>query len=567
MIPEGATSRALLGKLTRVLHHSAISFDRAARDPVQAQSARLRSVLSACRGTEQARRVRGFDRIRTARELQDAAPVRAPDDYAEDVERILRGERNVLTRADPTRLELTGGSSGSSKRVPVTPGLMTEFHRALLPWLADLFRVYPGIPSGRSYWSISPMVRKTQLEAALPVGTAADSDYFPEAIAALFARMIAVPSIVARLPDIETCRYVTLRFLVEASDLTFISVWHPSFLSLLVEALRAHGDRLADDLERGTCRPPAPRSKGVTEWKARVDSVCGKLSFRSNPNRADELRRALSESPGLDAERLWPKLELISLWTDAHAKHFLPEARSYFPRAEFQGKGLLATEGIVSFPLLAACAPVLAVRSHFYEFADPDRPDAWPCLAHELELGRTYEVLFSTTGGLLRYRIGDLVRVEGWYHRAPCLRFIGRADLVSDLVGEKLSAARAGFVLSEALRQLKPANVPRFAMLAPELASTAEYRLFVDWDAADESVQELARLVERLLCEGSQYRYARELGQLAPVRAVRVSEGNRKYEARCLALGQRSGDIKPLPLHRLPGWTEALCARAQAGNA
>ena len=53
----------------------------------------------------------------------------------------------------------------------------------------------------------------------------------------------------------------------------------------------------------------------------------------------------------------------------------------------------------------------------------------------------------------------------------------------------------------------------------------------------------------------SHYRYARELGQLGPLRVLRVSGGARRYEARCIALGQRAGDIKPADLHRQPGWT------------
>jgi hypothetical protein len=36
---------------------------------------------------------------------------------------------------------------------------------------------------------------------------------------------------------------------------------------------------------------------------------------------------------------------------------------------------------------------------------------------------------------------------------------------------------------------------------------------------------------------------------------VRVSEGARRYEARCIELGQRAGDIKPMDLHRQPGWS------------
>ncbi|MFP2930220.1 GH3 auxin-responsive promoter family protein [Pyxidicoccus sp. 3LG] len=194
-------------------------------------------------------------------------------------------------------------------------------------------------------------------------------------------------------------------------------------------------------------------------------------------------------------------------------------------------------------------------------------PRARPRLAHELERGRAYTVLLSTSGGLLRYRLGDLVRVEGFLHATPCLRFLGRADAVCDLVGEKLAATRVGAVLDATLPALFGGARPHFAMLAPEWPSAPEppaYRLFLESPAPEARLTEAAAAVERALCEGHHYRYARELGQLGPVRAVRVAEGMRRYEARCIALGQRAGDIKPTDLHRQPGWSAHFAGAAAA---
>jgi hypothetical protein len=243
------------------------------------------------------------------------------------------------------------------------------------------------------------------------------------------------------------------------------------------------------------------------------------------------------------------------MWTDAQAAHAVGPARRRFEGVELQGKGLLATEGVITLPLFDAPAPVLAVRSHFFEFADPERAEVRPRLAHELEQGREYVVLLSTSGGLLRYRLGDLVRVEGFSGATPCLRFMGRADAVSDLVGEKLAATRVTAVLDAALPALFGGARPRFAMLAPEWEAPPAYRLFLETDAPEDLLAQAAAAIERALHEGFHYRYARELGQLGPVRAVRVTEGVRHYEARCIALGQRAGDIKPADLHRQPGWT------------
>ncbi len=142
---------------------------------------------------------------------------------------------------------------------------------------------------------------------------------------------------------------------------------------------------------------------------------------------------------------LWPRLTLISCWTDAAAARGAVELQSMFPNVEIQSKGLLATEGCVTFPLVGRPAPVLAVGSHFFEFQEEGRenedadPFAGCRLAHELDRGGRYSVVLTTGGGLYRYRLNDSVEVVGFEHECPLLRFLGKTDRVSDLVGEKLA--------------------------------------------------------------------------------------------------------------------------------
>lgn len=543
------TSRGMLTAMMAALSPSALRFRHALRKPEAAQAECLTRVLRAVDGAAQARRIAGLGRVRTAREFQAAVPISTPDALAKDAERIARGDARVLTREPVLRFELSGGSSGASKPVPITRGLLSEFQSALAPMLHEVLLRRPDVREGPSYWSISPLGREQHpTSGGILVGSAEDSAWFPRPLQPLLSRVFAVPGAVGQAPHVEACRYVTLWFLVRCANLSLISVWNPSFLTLLMDALERHGDRLVEDLEQGALRPPGHvEGQGPPAWDALVRGLQG---ARDVP-RAQVLRAVLRE--GLPSARpLWPGLALLSMWTDAQAAHAMAAACHRFEGVEVQGKGLLATEGVITLPLFEAPAPVLAVRSHFLEFADPERPDARPLLAHELTVGRTHAVLLSTSGGLLRYRLGDLVRVEGFVHATPCLRFMGRADAVTDLVGEKLSAARAGTVLDAALGTPRPV----FAMLAPEWGTPPAYRLFLETDAPDAQVEATAADVERALCEGHHYRYARELGQLGPVRAARVTHGARRYEARCIHLGQRAGNIKPVDLHREPGWTD-----------
>src|SRR5689334_12221592 len=71
-------------------------FRLALRDPSTVQAQILSRYLRANAGTTYGK-LRGFERVRTAREFQERVPVTRYEDYAPFVERIAAGEQNVLT--------------------------------------------------------------------------------------------------------------------------------------------------------------------------------------------------------------------------------------------------------------------------------------------------------------------------------------------------------------------------------------------------------------------------------------------------------------------------------------
>ncbi len=258
------------------------------------------------------------------------------------------------------RWETTSGSSGAKKYIPYTRTLRNQFNKAIAPWIVNLFNTDPRAFAGEAYWSISP-------------GAESDEEVLGPVPRRLVRAVQAVPSTV-RLTN-ESFREETLRHLTRCRTLSLISVWHPSFLALLV------GD--------------------------------------------------------IDTEKTWPNLRVISCWADANAAAPAAALAKKFPHARIQPKGLLSTEGFVTIPYDGA--NVLAYRSHFYEFVRDDDKGDDVRLAHELEIGKRYRVILTTGGGLRRYDTEDIVEVTGYLKQAPILKFIGRAHHISDHFGEKLN--------------------------------------------------------------------------------------------------------------------------------
>src|SRR6185436_2948258 len=69
----------------------------------------------------------------------------------------------------------------------------------------------------------------------------------------------------------------------------------------------------------------------------------------------------------------------------------------------------------------------------------------------ELTVGHSYEPVITNWAGLYRYRLGDLVRVEGYHHQAPILSISHRIGTLLDLATEKVSEHQVFRALHESL--------------------------------------------------------------------------------------------------------------------
>jgi hypothetical protein len=542
MICELANSLWLAGCLAE-----AARFRGAVRRVEHEQQTLLKRLLATNAETEFGRS-HNFSSIHSVPEYQQRVPLRDYDGYQGWIDRISIGCPNILTRGRVRLFEPTSGSSGATKLIPYTRLLQNEFQRGIGPWIADLFLHNPKLLSGQAYWSISPgVLTEGRTPAGIPIGFEDDAAYVGGWQRCLLRAVMAAPSDLRKVSDMETFQYLTLLFLIRASKLRLISVWNPTFLSLLVDGLPKWGDELAHDLEQGT----------VCSNQGSPDGLRSLL--RPEKRRAADLRAALrSSSPAERHARLWPDLLLISCWTQANAAAPAAHLRSLFPQARMQGKGLIATEGMVSFPMAGQADAALAVRSHFFEFlpvdsggeVDPTRPQ----LAHQIDRGQRYTVVLTTGGGLYRYLLQDLVEVTGYFHECPLVRFLGRIGHVSDWFGEKLNEAHVSEVLRDVFGSLGMS--PSFAMLACQTGCPpAGYVLYTDAIESDEALTRAAALIDQGLRDNFHYQYARGLGQLSAVRVFRAQTAAETYLSVAMENGHRAGNVKPPALDCRDGWS------------
>ena len=110
--------------------------------------------------------------------------------------------------------------------------------------------------------------------------------------------------------------------------------------------------------------------------------------------------------------------------------------------------GYLSSEARGSIPLSdQGSAGVLTVSANVYEFVPvdnledhPHESENWSFVGVDgLEKRKEYYVFFTTTGGLYRYDINDVIEVIGHYNATPTVVFKRKGRGMTNITGEKLS--------------------------------------------------------------------------------------------------------------------------------
>lgn len=453
-------------------------------------------------------------------------------------------------RADPSqgiidsrvmRYQPTSGSGDAIKWLPYTREFLSELDGAIAPWLGDLYRRYPGIRQGVHYWSLSWLPTEMRQEVSGHIND--DMKLLGTGKRWLASRTQAVPESVSLAAESDDSLFATLAYLCAREDLSALSVWSPTFALGLLEKLGFWKEELSAVLAAG-------------RWGARARSL-----RHLTPPRSERGSRMLRAWDGItDAgfyQALWPNLALISAWDTASAAPWARQLRTLLPHAPLQGKGLWATEGVITIP--QGDQHVLAAGSHFYEFEDVSTREILP--SWQLEAGQQVCPLMTTGAGLLRYRLGDRLKVTGHFGQLPALEFQGRDDSV-DMVGEKLSTVAVQRVL-DAIQfpaMVRPVIVlgleegsehghrghPRYVLLA-EAPAGFPSAAYSHW------AQHLAEQLEAGLRESFHYQLARNLGQLEAAQCICGSGLRQQYMAACRNRGMIDGNIKVEALRQWSG--------------
>lgn len=519
------------------------AFERSTKDPRRTQEKVLLKYLSRNALTEFGRKY-NFRAIRSISGYQAAVPIGDSETMRPLVERMASGEQNILTRDRPIFFGATSGTTSHAKLIPAT-----EFSGRINSSLIDLWSYYivrdhPDVMDGKILSIISP-----EIEGYTPSGVAfgAESGRAYKHLPLALKHLYVLPYEVFEIKDYDARYYTILRISIE-QDITDIATINPNTLILLCHKIANWQDMIIADIENGTLS----KKFEIDDRKRRAIE----RTLRANPKRASELGLILKEVGKLLPRYFWPNLELIECWKGGTVSIYLKELPVYFGSVAIRDLGCLSTEARSSIPISdEGAGGVLAIQTNFYEFIpreDISKRKKRVLLADELERGKDYFIVVTTPGGLYRYNMDDIIRVDGFFNKTPIIEFLQKGLYATSLAGEKLYESQVNAALNSVLTVQK--HFIEFFSSYPRVESTSRYVFLVEFENAlspGEKKDFIRAMDAALRHENREYDFVRDSQLLdSPVLKIVGKGSYEKYKARRLAEGAHEGQFKVPELTR-----------------
>ncbi|WP_183405332.1 MULTISPECIES: GH3 auxin-responsive promoter family protein [Hymenobacter] len=385
--------------LTWAVQRRLANVEHIRRYPHEAQQQVLHELLQTARPTDWGRRY-GFSDVLSAREFAQRVPISSYEELYPELERVLRGEANVLWPGVVHWFAKSSGTTNArSKYIPVTRESLREGHYRAGRDMTALATLY--------YPDINILGGKTLSLG----GTHGPNPFRPAAAGSRVGDVSAV--IMQNLPAwAEFVRTPPL-------ELALLDEWEEKIERIARHVLTVDVRVLA----------------GVPTWMIVL------------------LRRVTQLAGASSILEVWPKLGLFLHGAVAFGpyrelfRQLVPSPHMHYLEVYNASEGYLALQDEPN------SEDLLLLLNHgiYYEFLPQDQwevPEPRAIGLDEVQLGRTYALIISTNAGLWRYKIGDTVRFTSL---APYrIRISGRTKHFLNAFGEEVVVENADAAIAAA---------------------------------------------------------------------------------------------------------------------
>ncbi len=522
---------------------------RLADDPESAQWALLSKILRENAETEFGRR-HGFSAVTDWQSFRNAIPVQTYESLRKDIDLQASLGLFALTQNQPLCYARTSGTTGQPKDIPVTADVIRQNCEAQRLSALTLYRQTRFFDGEVLAFTGAAVEGRKRSGSGYGSATGQAQASLSRLIKALFV----LPDAVAAIENYEQKYYIAALLGLAATKLTGLAAANPSsFLKLLEVVHQQRRQLLADLTERHSALLDQLEPSLAAEVRRRLEKA---------PPLPQRLEKLLAGQESLSLKALWPDLGALYTWTGGSCAVALDALRPQLPEAcRIVDIGYRASEVIATVNLDSrgnSCLPTL--NHSVFEFVERKAWERGNPEFHtlaQLEEHQDYYVFVTTTAGLYRYDMNDLVRVSGWIGRTPTLAFLRKGRGVTNITGEKLAEEDVILAVTMWLTA-KGRCSPFFVAIAHP--RERHYSLLVELDGRL-SAQDAAAIDGALRARNLEYDAKRASGRLGPLRLVPLSAGAGEFcKRQALKRGQREAQFKPICLSLERDWQVDLSA-------
>ena len=405
----------------------------------------LSTLLSDNSDTEYGRKYH-FSEIRDADQYRDMVPLSTYEDYETYIDRMTEnGEKNLLTAYPVVYYASTSGTSGSPKKIPVTDRGLDVFRKyassVMLAVVSEFYQntKYQDAPAGLRMMMLS--FSRNPLPSGVDFGSISAACMTEKSIE-LLPYIASTPREVMFCPDNADLKYLHARYGLAQKDIVYLTGAYIPALLDIANYIREHWEMLVTDIREGKI------DQTIQMPETLRDTL--EAPLKPDPERADELETEFKKGFGDNIlRRIWPKLSAVSaIWAGNFHSYARKIQDAFTGRAiPFYTMSYVSSEGIFGvarhpFDQYYCMIP----GSCFFEFipmdgkaADIEDQNPRTLLIDELEDGKEYELVITNQSGFYRYRMGDVIKVIGFYNETPMIVFKYRKKNIVSIAGEKFT--------------------------------------------------------------------------------------------------------------------------------
>ncbi|KAJ8638395.1 hypothetical protein MRB53_012662 [Persea americana] len=382
-------------------------------------------------------------------------PVVTYEDLEPEIQRIANGDRSPILSSHPISEFLTssGTSAGERKLMPTIEEEMGR-RQLLYSLLMPVMNQYvPGLDKGKGmyFYFIKSETKTPGGLLARPVLTSYyKSAHFKSRPYDPY-NVYTSPNEAILCPDSFQSMYAQMLCgLYQRLEVLRVGAVFASGLLRAIRFLQLHWQDLAHDISTGTLN-----------HKITDPSVREAVSSINKPN--PELAQLISdECSGENLEgiitRIWPNTKYLDVIVTGAMAQYIPTLEYYSNGLPMACTMYASSECYFGLNLKPMSKPsdvtyTIMPNMAYFEFLPHDEDededstsDSSLCMRDppphlvdlaDVELGREYELVITTYSGLCRYRVGDILRVAGFYNSAPQFRFVRRKNVLLSIDSDK----------------------------------------------------------------------------------------------------------------------------------